>query len=50
MKKNKKAVNKTKKPKSSMAMYVWSQKNKKLFAGTICIIIALGMVLGLLQV
>lgn len=46
MKKDKK----TRKKKSSINMYVWMQRHKKAFAGTICILIVLGMLVGLLQV
>ena len=37
------------KARRKMNIYAWTQKNKKVFAGTICIVIVLGMLVGLLQ-
>lgn len=45
MKTNKKNQSK----KTKINMYAWGQKNKKLFAGILCIILVLGMIIGLLQ-
>ena len=46
MKKSKKNSRK----KSKTNIYVWGQKNKRIFAGVICTIIVLGMLVSLLQV
>ncbi len=31
-------------------IYAWGQKNKKTFAGVICIILVIGLLVGLLQI
>lgn len=49
MKKNKHAKQ-TKRPKEPFNMYEWGQKNKKRFAGIICIILVIGLLAGLLQI
>lgn len=39
-----------KKPKKlSFNMYAWSQKYKKTFAGAICIVLALAMLISIIQ-
>lgn len=49
MKKNKQAKQ-TKRPKKTFNMYEWGQKNKKKFAGIICIILVIGLLAGLVQI
>lgn len=36
--------------KKQFNMYEWGQKNKKMFAGIICIILVVGLLAGLLQI
>lgn len=36
--------------KKQLNMYEWGQKNKKMFAGIICIILVIGLLAGLLQI
>ena len=38
------------KRKSKTNIYAWGQKNKRIFAGVICTLIVLGMLVSLLQV
>lgn len=40
----------TKKQKKQVNIYAWGQKNKKVFAGIICIILVAGLLAGLLQI
>lgn len=35
--------------KKEVNMYAWGQKNKKILAGIICIILVVGLLAGLLQ-
>lgn len=49
MKNNKQKKN-TKKRKQKFNMYVWGQKNKKVFASIICCILVLGMLVSLIQI
>jgi len=36
--------------KQSFNMYVWGQKNQKVFAAIICFVLVLGLLAGLVQV
>lgn len=49
MKKNKSHKGK-KKVNQQFNIYAWTQKNKKLFASIICIILVIGLLAGLLQI
>ena len=40
---------KNKKQKQSLNMFEWGQKYKKTFAGAICVILAVSMILSILQ-
>lgn len=49
MKKSKR-IKQVKGKKKQFNMYEWGQKNKKMFAGIICIILVIGLLAGLLQI
>lgn len=49
MKKDK-HLKQVKRKKKQINIYAWGQKNKKVFAGIICIILIIGMLAGLLQI
>lgn len=39
-----------KRNKQSLNIYAWGQKNKKVFAAIICLVLVLGLVISLVQV
>lgn len=43
-------TNRQKHNKQSFNMFAWGQKNRKIFAAIICLVLVLGLVISLIQV
>lgn len=50
MAKTKTSVKSKKSQKPALNIYAWGHKNKKIFAGIICIILVIGLLASLLQI